>query len=229
MADKVDYAVQDCEQLEITVTNNLAAMKKKGFTDERKAELTGAKESVSLKNSAQQNAMKLVETKTAEQNTAMEAVSKIIQKIRDGAKAAFDVNDPKLKLFKIGEQMPTSVKKMRSLCDYMAPVVLEYTDTLLQNGLEQADMDLFHSASSNLIAADSSQENAKKLQKSATISRNQEYTKLTKVMAKVRAFAKTCFAESPEILVQFKPIPKGKGGGGKDNPPDQPPQNPPQQ
>ena len=166
-----------------------------------------------------------MELKTAEQNKAMDTTSKIIQKIRDSSKAAYDTNDPKLKLFKIGEQMPTSVKKMRSLCEYLAPVVLEYTDILLQNGLEQADIDLFHSASGTLIAADTTQENSKKLQKSATITVSQEYANLTKVMAKTRAFAKTCFAESPEILVQFKPIPKG-GGGNNNNPPAEP-SNPP--
>ena len=42
----------------------------------------------------------------------------------------------------------------------------------------------------------------------------------------VRAFAKTCFAGKPEILVQFKPIPKGHGGGGEDEtPPVEPPEN----
>ena len=226
MADKVDYAIQDCEQLEVTVGSNLAGMKQKGFTDARKDELTSAKESVILKNAAQKKAIKLVETKTAEQNASMEMISVVVQKVRNGAKAAFDSNDPKLKLFKIGEQMPTSVKKMRSLCDYLSPVVLEYTDILLQNGLDQADIDLFHSAFGNLVAVDASQENAKKLQKAATISLNQEYANLVKAMSKVRAFAKTCFAGKPEILVQFKPILKGHGGGGEDeNPPVEQPEN----
>lgn len=35
MADKVNYAIQNCEQLELTVDNNLTAMKKKGFTNEK--------------------------------------------------------------------------------------------------------------------------------------------------------------------------------------------------
>lgn len=224
MADKVDYAIQDCEQLEIAVVNNLDGMKQKGFTDARKEGLTSIKESVILKNAAQQKAVKLVAAKTVEQNTAMEAVSRIIQKIRDGAKAAFDSDNPALKLFKVGEQMPVMVKKMRSLCEYLAPIVLEYTDILLQNGLVQEDIDLFHSASGNLIAADASQENAKKLQKAATINRDLELEKLIKEKTKVRAFAKTCFSGRPDILVQFKPIPRGRGisSGGDETPPENP-------
>ena len=224
MADKVDYAVQDCGQLEKTVAAYFEAMAKKGFTEARKQALTSARELVVQKSSAQTNAVKLVEVKTVEQNTAMANSAKIIQQVKDGAKASFETGDARLKLFRIGDQMPTSVKKMRSLFEYMSPVVLEYTGTLLQNGLEQADIDLFHSTYATLVAADTAQENAKKMQKSATISRDDAYVALKKEMSKVRAFANTCFKNNPEILVQFEPIAKGRGGENEDTPPVQPPQ-----
>ncbi len=113
--------------------------------------------------------------------------------------------------------------KMRALYEYLSPVFLGDNDVHLQNGLEQADIDLFHSSYSALISADTGQENAKKMQKSATISCNQAYAALKEEMAKVRAFANKCFKDNREILVQFKPIPKGRGGAGNDDtPPEEP-------
>jgi len=90
-------------------------------------------------------------------------------------------------------------------------LALEYHDTLLGNGLVQADIDALNSSYGLLVSTDASQENAKKLQATATVVRNDAATKLKDLMLRTRSFAKTCFAKNPEILLQFKSIPKGKG------------------
>lgn len=66
-----------------------------------------------------------------------------------------------------------------------------------------------------LIAADAGQENTKQLQVAATKARDGAAKELRALCLKIRNFADACFSKSPEILLEFKPIPKGRGGKGK--------------
>lgn len=212
MAAKIDYLGQDSEALQKAVDDNRVVMNTKGFSDANYTALTDAKENLKLKEAAQQKAVKLVADKTAEQDQAITEVSELIKRIKSAAKSAYG-NDPRnLKLFRVGEQMPVSVKKLRPLCEYMTGLILEQHGVLVQNGLTQADIDELNSTYGKLVAVDASQENAKKLQVSATIARDEAADKLKDKMFRVRNFANACFAKNPEILVQFKPIAKSGGG-----------------
>lgn len=212
MAVKIDYLMQDSEALMKSVDANRTAMNTKGFTEANYTALVDAKENLKMKEVAQQKAVKLVADKTAEQDQAIQEVSELIKRIKSAAKSAYGNDDRKLKLFKVGEQMPTSVKKLRPLCEYITGLVLEQHDILLQNGLTQEDINELNSTYGKLVAVDASQENAKKLQISATIGRDEAAEKLKDKMFRVRNFANACFAKNSEILVQFKPIARGAGG-----------------
>ncbi len=221
----VDYLIQDSDALLKAVDSNRTAMSAKGFTDAKYAALTGAKTDLISKEAAQQKAVKLVDDKTAEQNAAIKHVAGIIQQVKNAAKSAYGKDERMLKIFKVGETISSSVKALRSLCEYMTGLALEHHDVLLENGLTQEDIDALNSSYGMLVAVDASQENAKKLQVSATMLRDEAAAKLKNQAFKVRNFAKTCFAKNPEILVQFKPLPR-LGGGRKNadaNTPDNPP------
>ncbi len=232
MAAKVDYQLQDAEALLKTVYNNREAMNAKGFSDASHTALVDAKENLLLKEAAQQKAVQLVADKTAEQNQCIENVSSLIKRIRSAAKSAYGNDEKSLKLFKVGEKIPSSVKKLRPMCEYIEGLVLEHHDILLQNGLVQADIDELHSSYGNLVAVDATQENAKKLQVAATLTRDDAAKKLKDKVFRVRNFANACFAKDKEILVQFQPVAKSAGGrnGGDDDanasqPPDAPKTN----
>ena len=212
MAAIVDYQLQDSEALLKAVNNNREAMNAKGFSDASYTVLVDAKGNLLLKEAAQKKAVQLVADKTAEQNQCIQGVSELIQRIRSAAKSAYGNDEKSLKLFKVGEKIPSSVKKLRPLCEYIEGLVLEHHDVLLQNGLAQADIDELHSSYGNLVAVDATQENAKKLQVAATIARDDAAGKLKDKIFRVRNFAKACFAKDKEILVQFQPIAKGAGG-----------------
>ncbi len=66
---------------------------------------------------------------------------------------------------------------------------------------------------SNLAAADATQESTKKLQASATIARDEVIIKLKDQAARTRNFVRAAFIGNKEMLVQFKPIDKGKTSG----------------
>ena len=212
MAAKIDYQIQDCEALILAINSNKSAMTAKGFTEANYTALIDAKENLRMKEVAQQNAVKLVADKTAEQDKAIVEITELIKRIKSSAKSAYGNDERSLKLFKVGEATPTSVKKLRPLCEYMTGLILEQHEILLQNGLTQEDIDELNSAYGKLVAVDASQENAKKLQTAATLTRDEAAEKLKDKMFRVRNFAKACFAKNPEILLQFKPIAKGAGG-----------------
>ena len=213
MSEKIDYLVQDNAALLEAIDGNRAAMDAKGFTDARYTALVSAKDDLIQKEAAQQRAVKLVVEKTAAQNDSIKSVAGIIQQIKEAAKSAFGKDPAKLRLFKVGDKIPGSVKSLRSVTEYITQLALEYHDTLLANGLTQEDIDALNSSYGLLVSTDASQENAKKLQATATAVRNDAADKLKDLMLRTRSFAKSCFAKNPEILLQFKPIPKGKGSG----------------
>jgi hypothetical protein len=223
MAIKIDYQLQDCDALDRAIYNNRSAMAAKGFSDSTYTALIDAKENLKIKEAAQQKAVKLAEDKTVEQNLSITEVTDLIKKIRNAARSSYGNDERNLKLFKIGELIPGSVKKLRPLCEYLSGLILEKQEILLQNGLTQEDIDELHSAYGKIVSVDASQENAKKLQAAATLMRDDASAKLKDKMFRVRNFANACFAKNPEILLQFKPIPKGGGGRKEDDNPPAPP------
>jgi hypothetical protein len=212
MAIKIDNQLQDSDVLKKAIDNNRSAMEAKGFSETNYTGLIDARENLISKEVAQQRAVKLVESKTAEQNTAVTETTDLIKKIHNAAMSSYGNDERSLKVFKIGTAIPESINKLRPLCEYLSGVVLEKQEILLKNGLTQEDIDQLNSAYGRLVATDASQENAKKLQKAATLMRDDASDKLKDKIFRVRKFAEACFSKNPEILLQFKAVPKSAGG-----------------
>ncbi len=228
MANSTDYLLQDSEAALVSVNANRAALTEKGFSDAAYNDLVNARSGLKSAELAQQKAVKLVERKTAEQDAVITGITELIRKVRNAARSAYENDPQKLSQFKIGEKIPDTVKKLRTTCEYIASVVDEKKADLLQSGLVQEDVDELNTASDRLAAADAEQEAAKKTQVSATLSRDAAEKLLKKKLTKLRNFVKSAFANKPEMLVQFTPIPKGRGKGGPGDdentppPPDEP-------
>ena len=218
MSQKIDYQIQDNDALLKAIDGNRDAMTAKGFTDAKYTAFVNACNDLVQKEAAQQRAVKLVTEKTAEQNDAIKSVTLVVLQVKNAAKSAFGKDPAKTKLFKVGDTIPNSVKSLRSLTEYIIQIANEYHDTLLENGLTQDDIDGLNSSYGLLVAFDANQENAKKLQASATVVRNDASAKAKDLAFKARSFAKTCFAKSPEILLQFKAIPKGRTSSPAESP-----------
>ncbi len=213
MSKKIDYQIQDNDALLKAIDGNREAMTAKGYTEAKYTAFLNACSDLVQKEAAQQRAVKLVTEKTVEQNDALQAVTLVVQQVKNAAKSAFGKDPAKTKLFKVGDTIPNSVKSLRSFTEYIIQLANEYHDTLLENGLTQDDIDGLNSSYGLLVAADASQENAKKLQATATVVRDDSSAKVKDLAFKARSFAKTCFAKSPEILLQFTSIPKGRTSG----------------
>jgi hypothetical protein len=166
--------------------------------------------------------------KTAIQNAVMQEVTELLKSVRNAAKSAFGKDERILKQFKIGEKIPGTVKKLSTTCEYMVGVVEDKKTDLLKSGLVQADLDNLTTAKERLESSDAEQEQAKKLQESATIVRDKAAKLMKEKLDSLRNFVAAAFVKKPEIAVQFKPIPKGRGGKGKPGddegtpPPDEP-------
>lgn len=202
-------------------------MQAKGFDESSYLAFKTAKEELTAKETAQQRAVKFAQSKTADQDTLIKEITAVIKMVQNAAKSAFGKDEQKLKLFKVKERIPTSVKGLRSLCEYLKEMVAEQNEILLKNGLSQEDIDSLGLASSNLTTVDAEQENAKKLQVKATLTRDNAAANLKDQTFRVRSFAQACFAKNPAVLIEFEPITKGHGGkrkGGDDTPPENPAQ-----
>ncbi len=214
MAKVIDYVLQDAATLLEVITANRDLLRSKGFTEAREEVINNAYNEAKQKNGAQIKALKLVNEKTNEQDIAFDNFLQLVVKVQNAAKSAFNGNSGMLKKFRIGDKQPGSVKALTTWGEYFSGLILEYDDILLENGLVQDDLTAFNTAYSQLLAVDAAQESAKRLQVSATIARDAAIKKLKDQIVRVRNFAKAAFAGNPELLVQFKPMPKGRGGQG---------------
>lgn len=222
MANTIDYLLQDSNAALSAVEANRPALTEKGFTEAAYTGFVEARNALKSSEVAQQKAVKTAEDKTAIQNAVMQEVTELLKSVRNAAKSAFGKDERILKQFKIGEKIPGTVKKLSTTCEYMVTVVEDKKTDLLQSGLVQADLDNLTSAKERLESSDAEQERAKKLQESATIVRDKAAEVMKAKLDSLRNFVAAAFAKKPEIAVQFKPIPKGRGGKGK---PDTPPED----
>jgi hypothetical protein len=216
MSKSVDYILQDAATLIDVVAANHDALVQKGFTQTKEDALNAAYNDAKQKNGAQVKALKLVNEKTGEQDSAFDAFLQLIVRVQSAGKSAFYDNTSLLKRFRVGDRQPGTVKSLATWGEYFTGLILEYEEILLQNGLVQDDLTAFNTAYAQLLAVDASQESAKKLQNAATITRNQAAKKLKDQLIKTRNFVKAAFAGNPELLVQFKPIPKGRTGAAEE-------------
>ncbi len=216
MAKQIDYTLQDAAVILEAINNNKPALTAKNFSAAKEEALTVAYADAKQKNAAQTKAVKNVTEQTAEQDKAFSNLMGLISRVQKAAKSAFNGDAALLKKFRIGDKQPGTVKALLSWGEYFNRLIPEYNTVLLENGLVQEDVSGFITAYNRLMAADAGQESAKKQQASATMARDKAIEVLKEQLTKTRNFVKAAFAGNNEILVQFKPIPKGRGGAGSD-------------
>ena len=215
MANTIDYLLQDSKAALLAVETNRPVLTEKGFTEAAYTGFVEARNALKTTELAQQKAVKNAGDKTAIQNAVMQEVTELLKSVRNAAKSAFGKDERILKQFKIGEKIPGTVKKLSTTCEYMVTVVEDKKTDLLKSGLVQADLDSLTSAKERLESSDAEQELAKKQQESATLVRDKAAKLMKEKLDSLRNFVAAAFAKKPEIAVQFKPIPKGRGGKGK--------------
>lgn len=214
MDAEINYLQRDAVTLRGTVDRNRAAMDEGGYTEENYMVFNTAINDLKTKETAQQKAEKEVEDKTAALNALVAITQKTISEVKSAAKSAYGNDARNLNKFNVGASVPKTVKNLVPLCEYMNELIGEKKTDLMKNGLKQTKIDSLISAETELSTLDEAQESAKKISKLRTTERNKAAKTLKDIMSRIRNFAKACFTDSPEILEQFKPIPKGRGGAG---------------
>jgi len=229
MNKKVSEETQDGNALDQTITRNIADLQKKGFDTEDQTTLQSCIEDTVEKERAQNVADKDLNDKTAEQNAAVQETTTLIKKVRNAALTGYSTDKRTLALFNAGinKKLPDSVNGVRTECVYLNTVIPGRETVLLKSGLQQEDITLVINAPARIVAIDKSQEDAKKIREAATLARDLSVKALKAIKKKIRNFVKTAFADNSVMLVQFEPIPKGRGGSS--TPPPEDPPTPPAQ
>lgn len=232
MAQKVNYIVQDSDALLMAINHHRSAMNEKRFSAATYTAFTNAQENLRAKEVAQQLAVKTYDEKTAAQKFYIDELNRLIKVLRNAVKSAYDENEQKLSLFRVKDPIPQTVKALRPMCEYLVRVTADDT-LILENGITAAEVAGIGTNLALLITADAVQENAMQLQVGATKVRDAASKAVKKFCRTIRNFANACFSESPEILVECKPIRRGRGGkgggGGEDETPPDNPTPPPAQ
>ncbi len=222
----INYLQRDSGALKATVDLNRTEMNNSGYTEESYTAFTNNISELDEKETAQEKAVKDTEDKTILQNQTIAQAQGLISDVKAAAKSAYGDDARNLHMFNIGADIPKSVKNLVPLCSYMSELVEEKKADLLKNGLRQEKIDSLKAMPAKLKTADDEQEMAKKVQKTRTLERDKAARVLKAKVTKIRNFAKTCFSDKPEILIQFDPIPKGHGGGnGSDKNAPEPPKS----
>lgn len=208
MAKAIDYTLEDGAALFHAIGENRDALSAKGFTEAKETKFTGIYNTAKQKNAAQVKAEKLVLDLTAQQDAGYEEMLMYIRKVQNSARAAFGNNKTLLKKFYVGTKVPSGCKGIVTWAEYLTGVIFEYGAELGENGWLDEDTTEFTNRHQSLAGIDSQQENAKKLKKVATLSRDTAVKALRDEMIKFRNFIKGAFAGNKEMQIKFKKIPK---------------------
>jgi phage-related minor tail protein len=190
-----------------------------GFTEELYTLLTGKTEYLTTKETEQERATSDAKDKAAAQDEIVEKAKKLLSDVKSAAKSTYGNDKRKLSLFKIGESLPKAVKALIPLCNYYNELVADCKADLLKYGLIQSKIDELAVMAAHVTEADAEQESSLKIRKTKTMERDDAADELKEALSRIRNFAKVCFRDKPEILEQFKPIPKGRGGAGEEETP----------
>jgi hypothetical protein len=216
MDSAVNYTIMDGNNLAKTVEEQLVKLKAENFNEE---DLTALKVSITdliAREKEQELAVNFTETKVAAKDKVFDVTIATIKRMREAARGGFAKEPKKLKQFRTDETISKGAATLSSTCEYLAPIAEAEIAVLSKNGFNQADLVILKGAPEQVKTAASDSRRALKQQKAATIIRNDAADEVTRLAKKIRRFVKARFAEKPEVMVLFEPLPKGKGGGGSE-------------
>lgn len=210
--EQVDVVIQDANVLLAVAKKHAAGDSADGIDADAIQGLSDAHDNLLDKNTAQQKAVKAVNTLTEAQDTTLAAGLTLIRKVQNAGKSVYgESNKPMMKVLDVGGDAPTSVKKMTTKLAYMKDVATNKLAELKKGGVKEGDITQFDTVAASLAENDTAQEKAKKVQKAATLARDEALDVLKKAVRKVRNNAKSVFANNPSVLIEFEPVATGRG------------------
>lgn len=226
MPIEVDDVVQEASAVRTgPMEKYKAELAGKGYGEARVSKFDSSLDDLLKKDSAQKAAQAALLQRTQDQDTAIDGAIAMITKFQNAGKAAYGRDKVRLKEFKVGTDKPRSVGRLLTMLEYFTGLAGKYSVDLLANGLTEDDLSGLSTVYGALVAADATQENAKKLRNAATGTRDTALSVLKEEVFKVRKLAQVVFSGNKAVLEEFKPIQKGRGKGGT-KPPTPPPEPP---
>lgn len=207
----VDNIIDGAHGLGVAMENHKDIIAAKANGQKKKEKLQADIEELLRRNSVQMRAQSEMEQKTQAEHELIRVAQRAITQVQNAARSAFRRDKAKLREFKIGTQKPETAKGMITMLEYFTRVVQEYTEVLLANGMSEEDIANVSALYSEMIAAEASQENAKKLRNAATAARDKALSTLRETVTATRSFLKAAFRNDPAALEEFKPISRSRG------------------
>ena len=205
MSISLEQRVQDANVLTSVFEKYAPQMAEVGETADSLLELRNVKDAVVLKNTAHKDAMHKVNELTKAQNLRMENAGQLIAKFQKAAKSVF-TDKQNLKEFRIGEEAPKSVSEMVIVLSLIKNIAGQRLSDLAIVGLKESDLAEFDTRSAALTAADNVQENAKRVQLTASSEKDAAMKQLIGIMSRIRKRAAFRFASDKNILAEFRSI-----------------------
>jgi ElaB/YqjD/DUF883 family membrane-anchored ribosome-binding protein len=214
--EKLDAVIQDAKALLKSARSHAAGDDTPGIGAGLIDNLTAAIERAAAADLTQRNAMRGTGRLTETQDKALKAARDQIRKVRYAGKACYKRAEKQaLKEFRVGRDLPTTVKGALGDLAYLRSVAEKRIGDLKEAGFRAADLAAVDSAHRVLEAADVSQELAKKTQKEATRARDDSYRGLKEAARQVRNAAKSVFIGQRAVLVEFESTVRAKPARGK--------------
>ncbi len=206
MAEDINLLVQDGFVLLAATKTHQAELAEYRVTAEEVQSLETSIGNLESKDAAHKEARNTETDKTKVQNAQIVLAQKQIRKIQDIAKGAFGRTSPVLKQFHISKKPSKSVSNVLNELVYFKEVATRYQGDLATRGLKDDDLTALDTLHIALAAADSDQENAKRLQTAAMAERTGAASELKALAYRIRKSADVCFADNPAVLNEFKSI-----------------------
>jgi len=210
MSKKIDRIFEEAGVLLTTMKNLSTELAEVGVTSEKVTGFENAIATLREKDAAFHESKKQATYRSTEQKVKVKTIFNLLNRFRKAAEIVFHGDKATLKAYMVGKAFPTNISELSSLLTYVRESAKGHLEALMQNGIKQSDYDDLTNSLTALEESENRQEDAKHIRSTRFAELESSAKELNVTMYKIRKAAGIRFQNSPEILLQFKPVTRKK-------------------
>jgi len=208
MSKQLDYSFQDANVLATTTRRHLDQLAAYKIDEAYVVDFEGKAGALRAKDVAYNDASNDYDQKTVIQRVQIARAQKVVTQFKKASHVIFLDDAVTRKEFGVGEKGTKSVKVLATQLSHLKSVVEQRKEAVLGVGIKQEEIDEIGACLTDLVAADSAQEDALRLRTTLYDEVMAGLKELENMKRKIRKTADLCFMNNKSILAEFRPLPK---------------------
>ncbi|PIS28274.1 MAG: hypothetical protein COT43_06615 [Candidatus Marinimicrobia bacterium CG08_land_8_20_14_0_20_45_22] len=206
MSKQLDYSFQDASVLATTTRRHFDQLAAYKIDEAFVADFEAKAGTLRAKEVAYNDASNDYDQKTAVQRVQIARALKVVARYKKASHVIFLDDAVTRKEFGVGEKGTKSVKTLTTQLSHLKSVVDQRKEAVLNAGIKQEEIDEIGACLTDLIAADSAQEDALRLRTTLYDEVMAGLKELENIKRKIRKTADLCFMDNKSVLAEFRSV-----------------------